>query len=91
VCSSGQSIEFRSDATLREDASGTYAGPPPQYVGSRFTVPNAGGPGRKTRIAVIARRNDITTDADDGLVSNATMDSTTVAAYVTPRYLAVPR
>ncbi len=91
VCASGQSIEFRSDATLREDATGTYAGSPPSYVGARFTVPNAGGPDRKTRVAVIARRNDIETDADDDLVSNATLDSTTAAVFATPRFLAVPR
>jgi hypothetical protein len=91
VCYSGQSIEFRSDATLREDSTGTYSGPPPSYIGSRFFVPNAGGPGRKARVAVIARRNDITVAADDDLTGNATMDATTVAVYVTPRYLAIPR
>ncbi len=86
VCHSGQSIEFRHDTTLREDATGTYAGPPPEYVGARFLVPNAGGPVRKARIAVMARRGDVESVADDYIA-----DSTTVAAYATPRYLVVPR
>ena len=91
VCYSGQTIEFRDKATLREDSTGVYYGDPPEYVGSRFKIPNAGGPARETRIAVIARRNDIETAADDDLVSNATTDSTTVTAFATPRFLAVPR
>lgn len=91
VCYSGQSIQFRNDGTLREDATGTYWGPPAEDIGSRFYVPSAGGPNRKARVAVMARRFDIETNLDDDLTSNATTDSTTVDAYVTPRYLAVPR
>lgn len=83
---SGQSIEFSSTNTLREDATGTYAGPPPEYVGSRFFVPPAGGTARQTRIAVMAKRNDVTATVDDFI-----SDSLTVQAYVTPRYLVVPR
>jgi hypothetical protein len=83
---SGRSIHFRHDGVLREDAAGTYAGPPPEYVGGRFFVPPAGSAGRKARIGVIARRNDVTTTADDNIA-----DSTIVQAFVTPRYLAVPR
>ena len=88
---SGQSIEFRSDTVVREDSSGTYYGQAPEYVGSRFFIPPAGGPGRKARIAVLARRNDLETAADNDLTSNATMDSTTVQILATPRYLVVPR
>jgi hypothetical protein len=46
VCFSGQSIEVRHNATLREDSTGVYGGLPQEYVGARFTVPNAGGPAR---------------------------------------------
>lgn len=91
ACYSGQSIEFRHDSTLREDSTGTYAGAPPEYVGSRFTVPNAGGPGRKARVAVIARRNDVETSGDDIVTGGATMDSTAVTVFATPRFLAIPR
>lgn len=83
---SGQSIEFRHDSEWREDSTGTYAGPPPEYVGSRFTIPQAGGPGREARVAVIARRQDVTLQADESIA-----DSTTVQVYATSRYLAVPR
>jgi hypothetical protein len=86
VVHSGRSIQFRHDGVLREDATGTYTGPPPEYVGGRFFVPPAGSAGRKARIGVIARRNDVTTMADDHIA-----DSTTVQVFVTPRYLAVPR
>lgn len=86
VCYASQSIEFRHDSTLRKDATGTYAGPPPEYVGGRFFVPPAGGPNRSTRIAVMAKRNNIETMADDNIA-----DSTTVEVRITPRYLAVPR
>lgn len=86
VCYSGQSIEFSSTSTLREDSTGTYAGPPPEYVGGRFTVPPAGGENRQTRIAVMAKRNDVETMPDDNIA-----DATTVEVWVTPRYLVVPR
>lgn len=86
VCYSGQSVEFRSDTTLRKDAAGVYAGTPSEVVGGRFTIPCAGGPNRKARVAVIARRNDVITAADDQIA-----DSTTVAVYKTERGLAVPR
>lgn len=91
VCYSTRTIEFRDDATLRADSTGTYYGSPPEYVGARFKIPNAGGPARKTRVAVVARRLDIESANDDDLVSNATTDSTTVTAFATPRYLVVPR
>ena len=91
VCYAGRTIEFRDDATLRQDSTGTYYGQPPEYVGARFKIPNAGGPARETRIAVIARRLDVETGNDDTLVGNATTDSTTVTAFATPRFLTVPR
>lgn len=81
-----QSIEVRSDSTLREDATGTYWGQPPAYRGSRFTVPVAGTRGRESRVAVVARRNDTTASADDQIA-----DSTTVQVNYTPRYLLIPR
>jgi hypothetical protein len=83
-CYSGQSIEFRSDTTLREDSTGTYAGPPPSYIGGRFYLPNAGGPGRKTRVAAIARRNNVETSPDDQIA-----DSTVLQVSYTPRFLVV--
>lgn len=86
VLNSAQSIEFRHNATLREDSTGVYYGNPPEYVGSRFFVPPAGGPARKTRVAVIARRNDVMVSEDDSIA-----DSLTIQPYYTPRYLVVPR
>jgi hypothetical protein len=91
VCYSTQTIEFRHNATVREDSTGVYYGDPPEYVGARFKIPNAGGPAREARIAVIARRNDVESAADDDLTANATTDSTTVTVFATPRFLAVPR
>jgi hypothetical protein len=86
ACYSAQSIEFRSASTLREDSTGVYYGTPPEAVGSRFTVPPAGGPARKTRVAVIARRQDVVNVTDDDIA-----DSTIVQVNFTPRYLVVPR
>ncbi len=83
---SGRSMEVRSDTTLRANAAGTYWGQPPSYRGSRFTVPVAGTRNRKSRIAVVSRRNDITLNEDYNVT-----DSTTVQANVTPRYLQIPR
>jgi hypothetical protein len=82
---STQSIEFRHNTTLREDSTGVWAGPPPEYVGGRFFAPPAGGPGRKARVGVIARRMDV-----EGTLDEFIADSLTVAAFVTPRYLVVP-
>ncbi len=86
ACYSGQSLEVRSDETLREDATGVYWGPPPSYRGSGIYVPPAGTRARKTRIAVMARRNDLLELADDQIA-----DSLTAQLNYTPRYLAVPR
>lgn len=87
ACYSGQSIEFRHDGTFRDDATGTYAGSPPQYIGpSGFFVPPAGDADRASRIAVIARRNNIETLPDNNIA-----DSTTAQLLVTPRFLAIPR
>lgn len=86
VCHANQSIEVRHDSALREDATGTYAGAPPEYVGSRFAVPYAGGPARKARVAVMTKRHDVVVTADDFIA-----DSTTAEVFVTPRYLAIPR
>jgi hypothetical protein len=83
-CYSGQSIEFRSDAVYREDSTGAYAGQPPEYTGNWFSLPNAGGPARKTRVAALARRNNTQTAADDFIA-----DSTVVQVSYTPRWLVV--
>lgn len=83
---SGQSLEVRSDDTIREDSSGTYWGPAPSYRGARFFVPVAGPLSRKTRIAVKARRHDILVGADDQIADNLT-----VQANYTPRWVAIPR
>jgi hypothetical protein len=81
-----QSIELRHDQTLREDSTGTYWGPPPSHRGSRVLLGPAGTRGRKNRLAVMARRNDIRTDTDDQIA-----DSTTVQVAYVPRYLVAPR
>jgi hypothetical protein len=91
VVYSTRSIEFRSNATIRADSTGTYYGDAPEYAGARFTIPCAGGPGRKARVAVIARRLDVETSNDDTLATNATTDSTTLTIFQAERVLAVPR
>jgi hypothetical protein len=85
VCYSGQTIEVRHNTTLREDSTGVYYGPPSEYVGSRFLVPNAGGTARTSRVAVMMRRADATTGDD----TNYT-DALDADIYATPRYLVVP-
>lgn len=85
ACYSGQSIEFREDTTLREDSAGVYYGPPAEYIGARPFIPPAGGPARKTRIAAMARRNDVVGSPDDNIA-----DSLLVQASWVPRYLVVP-
>lgn len=82
---SGRTLELRHDGAKRLDAGGTYWGNP-TYRGSPVFVPVAGTRGRKTRIAVIARRNDIVTAPDDAIT-----DSTIVELRYTPRYLIAPR
>jgi len=86
VCYAGQSIDFRHDGSERQNSTGAFWGPPPSYRGSRFLIPPAGTRGRKTRIAVVARRNDTRVAADDNI-----SDSTTIQVTYTPRYLVVPR
>jgi hypothetical protein len=86
VVYSGRTGTFASTYAQRQDSTGTYAGDVPGYRGTRFYVPPAGTRTRKTRIAVVARRNDIVVAQDDQIA-----DSTTISALVTPRYVNVPR
>lgn len=86
VIYSGRTAEMRSTSAIRPDSTGTYYGDVPGYRGSRFFVPPAGTRARKTRIAVMARRNDVVVMADDQIA-----DSTTIQALLTPRYVNVPR
>lgn len=83
---SGRRLELRHDSAWREDAAGTYWGSPPAYRGARVFLPPAGVAGRKALVAVVARRNDTVTMADDQIA-----DSTTVQVNYRPRFLHVPR
>lgn len=86
ACNSAQSIEFRTDDILREDSTGTYWGPPPQARAGLRGLPPAGTRLRKSRVAVVARRNDVTVTQDDQIA-----DATAVQMVFTPRYLYAPR
>lgn len=86
ACYAAQSIEFREDDMLREDSTGTYWGPPPEPRAGLRGLPPAGTRARKSRLAVVARRNDVTTATDDQIT-----DSTAVQVIHTPRYLNAPR
>jgi hypothetical protein len=84
VCFPNQSIEYRGfgpDAALREDPTGTYSGQPAEYRGARFALP----PGT-SRIAVMARRNDINVLSSEGGADAAQLQ----VAY-RERHLVVPR
>jgi hypothetical protein len=85
VCYSGKRIEFRSDGVERQDASGSYYGPPSMVRGGNLYLAPAGDSGRINRIAIRMRRNDIETEPD----TNVT-DRHTVEVLVTERYL-IPR
>jgi hypothetical protein len=78
---SGRNMQIRYDDTLRQDSTGTYAGRPPSYRGSRFLVPVG-----TSRVLVKARRNDIEAAADENVT-----DATQIQIGWTPRGLAVPR
>lgn len=86
ACNSSQSIEFRQDGIIREDSTGTYWGPPPEPRGGLRGIPPAGTRSRKSRIAVVARRNDVLVAADDQIA-----DNTVLQVALTPRFLVAPR
>jgi hypothetical protein len=86
VISSGGSIEFRHDETLRLDASATTWSRPPSAIGDRFFLEPAGVQNRSARIAVRAHREDVEVNK-----SSSTGDALTATAHYRPRYLAVPR
>jgi hypothetical protein len=77
----GQTMQVRYDATIRDDATGTYTGRPASYRGDRLLIPVG-----TSRVLVKARRNDIETVADNNVT-----DATQVQVAVTPRGLVVPR
>jgi hypothetical protein len=76
-----QSMEVRSDVTIKENSGGTYYGRPALYRGTRFFMP----PGT-SRVAVVAR----SVDRDLQQVDSVGL-STSVQVAWTPRGLAVPR
>jgi hypothetical protein len=78
---SGRSLQWRYDATLRQDSTGTYYGQTPSYRGSRLLLQ----PGT-SRVLVKARRNDIETALDDQVT-----DALQAQVGWTPRYLVIPR
>lgn len=82
---SGQSFEFRSDSSKRENAAGTKLA---DYTtrGSRFYVPQAGDEGLVSRVVARAKRNDVETLPDDQIA-----DSTTAQAFIRSRHLNAPR
>lgn len=82
---SGKSLEVRSNSNLRQSADGASYGDIASR-GSRLFIPQAGDAGRASRIAVRAIREDPVT-----MVSRNDGDSTQLAVFYTPRYLAVPR
>ena len=86
VVQSERSMEARSDSTLTFDSTGTYAGPVPEYRGSRFYVPQDGSANRTSRILVKADRNDLE-EADQQTIA----DAFTAQVFVTPRYSVIPR
>jgi hypothetical protein len=86
VAFANQSIEFRSDDTVREDSTGTYWGRPPEYRGAPFFVPPAGDKNRTSRVVVMARKNDVQTMPNPTVGVNVT-----VGAFYTPRRLYLPR
>lgn len=71
---SGRTAEFRFDGAIRQDASGTYAGPPPAYRGARCLLPPAGDQNRSARLAVKARRNNVDEAADSSITDNTKLE-----------------
>jgi len=59
VCFASKKAEVRWDETERQDATGTYWGPPSSYRGSRFYVPVG-----DSRLAVKLRPNDVDVEPD---------------------------
>lgn len=86
VVQPSQSMEVRSNATIAEDATGTYSGPVPLYRGSRFFVPQDGSANRTSRVIVKADRNDL--EESDQLTIG---DAFTAQVFVTPRFHVIPR
>lgn len=83
VLYSGRKAEIRSDGYHREDSTGNVMGLPSSYRGSHLYLDPDGGQGRINRLALMARRLDVT-EAPDANVT----DKTSVTVYATPRYLA---
>lgn len=81
VLFSGRAMEIRHDTTIRQDSAGTLYGQAPSYNGTRFLVPTG-----DSRIAVKARRQNVSTSPDEFLADNLQ-----VQVGYTPRVLVVPR
>lgn len=78
-----QSLEFRHDATERENPAGTLWTPLiPE--GDHLLIPPAGREARDLRTTVLASRGP---RIDSGIVADPGIDAKTIRLYATPRYL----
>jgi hypothetical protein len=85
VCSASQSLEIRSDAIEREDATGSFWTPPPFARGSKFYLDPEGSAGLVNRIAVRMRRNDTAVEPDTNPTDKQTLRIWKRERFLTPR------
>jgi len=88
VLYSGRKAELRADVDdplQRQDASGTYYGPPPSYRGARLLIPTAGDSGRIGRLVVKTRPNDVDLEADSSVTNNQEVEVKVAERFLAPR------
>jgi hypothetical protein len=76
-----RSIQFRHDATLRQNADGSAWLPVSRFSGDRFYVPQAGREQRTSRLLVKASRGNYNGVADSGV------DDVSARVYLRHRYV----
>jgi hypothetical protein len=82
-----QSVELRHDGVEREDSTGNFWAPVPEYRGSGLYLDPAGDQGLINRLAIKSRRNDLKLEPDS---SAGLEDKRALEVLVSERFL-VPR
>jgi len=80
VCYASKKLEIRADTTERQDATGTYYGPPTSYRGARFYVPTG-----SSRLALKLRRNDVDSEPDAAVTDSQGTEVKIAERFLAPR------
>jgi hypothetical protein len=85
VCNSGKTLEVRPATAEREDPTGKFWSPVPEYRGSDFYLDPAGKEGLINKLAVKMRRADIRVEPTEALTDKQSLEVLARERFIVPR------